>query len=348
MTADLFKYGDPSGMIGRDVPDMFTSEHRSAVSERIKMLNEQQAAVPLREETIICRDGSRLEVEVSAVPFRYRGADGALVFMRDISGRRQMEKEKEAMVAQLQQKQKLESIGTLAGGVAHEINNPVTGIINYAQLISESPSADQEICEFSGEIIHEGRRIAEIVSCLLTFARQEKKTHSLAQIGDIVMGTLSLTRTILRHDQIALEVDIPEGLPGIKCRSQQIQQVLMNLITNARDALNARYQGFSEDKRIMISCRATKKDGKVWLRVAVEDRGMGIPAEVQGKIFDPFFTTKPRGEGTGLGLSISHGIVREHRGELFFETEPGKFTRAVMELPADNGWELCEGEKYDG
>ncbi len=336
----MFKAKSESELIGRVVVQNFSEDFRSVVSERINTLNHKGLAVPLKEEIIVRMDGSLLDVEVSAVPFRYQGENGALVFMRDISERREMEKEKEVMETQLQQKQKMEAIGTLAGGVAHEINNPVTGIINYAQLITESDASDEEIRNFCGEIIYEGRRIAEIVSSLLKFSRQEKKTHSPAQISDILTGTLSLTRTILRHDQITLEVRIPDGLPSIKCRSQQIQQVLMNLITNARDALNAKYKGFSEDKRITIRGGVFERDGRRWLRVTVEDRGTGIPADVIDKIFNPFFTTKPRDMGTGLGLSISHGIVSEHHGELYFETTPGEYTRAVLELPVDNGWNI--------
>ncbi len=327
-------------LVGSDVLSVFAEEYRKSIRGRMRDLSVRKVPVPLRDEAIIRRDGSRLDVEVSAVPFHYQEHDGALVFMRDISERKQMEREKETMEAQLQQKQKLEAIGTLAGGVAHEINNPVTGIINYAQLISESATADDEVRNFSAEIIYEGRRIAEIVSSLLKFSRQEKKTHSPAQISDIVMGTLSLTRTILRHDQIALEVNIPDGLPSVKCRSQQIQQVLMNLITNARDALNAKYKGFDEKKKITISSGMFEREGRRWLRVTVEDSGAGITPDVMEKIFNPFFTTKPRDEGTGLGLSISHGIVREHHGELYFETSVGEFTRAILELPIDNGWNI--------
>ena len=121
------------------------------------------------------------------------------------------------------------------------------------------------------------------------------------------MGTLSLTRTILRHDQIALEDNIPDGLPSINCRSQQIQQVLMNLITNARDALNAKYKDFDENKKITISSDMFEREGRRWLRLTVEDSGTGIAPDVMEKIFNPFFTTKSRDKGTGLGLSISHG-----------------------------------------
>ncbi len=341
-TVDMLGAESEHDLINQSVPEYFAADFREKVKERIKTLNENGCAVPLMEERIIRRDGSLLDVEVSAVPFHYNGENGALVYMRDISERKRLEKEQEALEAQLQQKQRLASIGTLAGGVAHEINNPVTGIINYAQLIAESDAANKEIAGYSGEIISEGRRIAEIVSSLLKFARQERRTHSLAQISDIIQGTLSLTRTILRHDQIELEVYVPEGLPGVKCRSQQIQQVLMNLITNARDALNARYKGFDENKKISIRCIQFTKQKRRWPRVTVEDRGTGITPGVMDKIFDPFFTTKPRDEGTGLGLSISHGIMREHHGELYFETKPFEFTHAVMELPVDNGWDIVQ------
>lgn len=226
------------------------------------------------------------------------------------------------------------------GGVAHEINNPINGIINYAELISEDPSADEHIRAYSAGIKQEGRRIAEIVKNLLSFARHEKQTHSPAQISDIINQTISLIRTVMRHDQIALEINVPEGLPNIKCRSQQIQQVLMNLITNARDALNQRYKNFDEDKKIILNCSMFEKDDRRWFKITVEDHGNGIPEEILDRVFDPFFTTKPREEGTGLGLSISHGIVKDHHGELYFETEPGVFTRAVLILPVDNGWTL--------
>lgn len=339
-TVNMFGAASADELMHLKILPTFAMELRESIRERMRDLNVRKVPVPLRDEAIIRMDGSRLDVEVSAVPFRYQESDSALVFMRDISERKQMQKEKESMEAQLRQKQKMEAIGTLAGGVAHEINNPVTGIINYAQLITESTGADEEIRSFCEEIICEGRRIAEIVSSLLKFSRQEKTTHSPALISDIVTGTLSLTRMILKRDQIALEVNIPDGLPSIKCRSQQIQQVLMNLITNARDALNAKYKGFSENKRITISGGMFEREGRRWLRVTVEDRGTGIPADVMDKIFNPFFTTKPRDLGTGLGLSISHGIVREHHGELYFETTPGEFTKAVLELPVDNGWNI--------
>jgi signal transduction histidine kinase len=242
----------------------------------------------------------------------------------------------------LRQQQKLESIGTLAGGVAHEINNPINGVMNYAQLIKdELEGTDAEsITQYADEIIRETERVATIVRNLLQFARHEKESHSPACVEDIVNGTLSLIRTVFRHDQITLDIHIPENLPKIKCRSQQIQQVVMNLMANARDALNARYPGYDENKTVRLDVSRFNRDGRRWVRIAVEDHGIGIPPNIRDRIFDPFFTTKSRDVGTGLGLAISHGIVTDHHGELTVQSKVGEYTRFLVDLPIDNGWEL--------
>lgn len=259
----------------------------------------------------------------------------------DITDRKQAEAEKLKLESYIRQQQKLESIGTLASGVAHEINNPITGIMNYAQLISERLNPDQkQLKEFSEGVIIETKRVAEIVRNLLTFSRNDKEEHSPARIEDIVEQTLSLIRTIIKRDQIELNVDIPDNLPKLKCRSQQIQQVLMNLLTNARDALNLRYPEYDADKIISVKVRQFEKDGRRWLRTTIEDHGSGIPHEIRERIFDPFFTTKDRAIGTGLGLSISLGLVKDHHGELTFECEENEYTRFYLDLPVDNGWDI--------
>ncbi len=260
---------------------------------------------------------------------------GVVLNARDITETRQLEEK-------LAQSQKMESIGILAGGVAHEINNPINGIMNYAQLIIDRSEEGTQATELAGEIIHETERIARIVRNLLTFARHEKQSHSPARLSDIADSVLSLIQTVMRHDQIDLQIDIPEDLPTIKCRSQQIQQVLMNLMTNARDALNSKFPGYAPEKRLLISARLVHKRDKRFIRTIVEDFGIGIPPELRDRIFEPFFTTKPKGSGTGLGLSITYGIVKDHHGELSVESEPGEFTRIIMDLPVDNGWEISK------
>jgi len=263
------------------------------------------------------------------------------------------EDEKKALEAQLRQSQKLESIGTLAGGVAHEINNPLMGILSYAELIHDRIQ-DEKLQEFAKGIIKEGNRVDTIVKNLLSFARQDRQSHSQAHIEDIIDASLNLIGSILRKDQITIEKDIPEDLLQVKCRSQQIEQVIINLLTNARDALNIRYPGYHEDKIIKISVKPFRRKGKKWMRTTIEDHGAGISSEIINRIFDPFFTTKSRTVGpgadttgpvgTGLGLSVSYGIITDHKGELSVETEPGKYTRFHMDLYMDNGWSI---EKTD-
>lgn len=339
---ELFHAAGMQDLVGASFVDFFKKNEKKQITELLQELNEGKKTRILREETIRRLDGMQVDVELSAAPFRFNKKNGALIYLRDMTERKELEAAKEEMELKLRQKQKLESIGTLAGGIAHEINNPINGIINYAELIEGGNITSEKMKYFSQGIIQEGKRIADIVKNLLSFARQEKQTHSPAQIKDIIDQSVSLMRVMLRHDQIALELDIPEGLPSIKCRSQQIQQVIMNLITNARDALNAKFSGYHEEKIIRISCKMFLRDGRRWFQINVKDNGTGIPAEIMERLFDPFFTTKPRDEGTGLGLSISHGIVKDHHGELYFESEPGEYTIAIVVLPVDNGWSISE------
>ncbi|MCP4600332.1 MAG: PAS domain-containing protein [Proteobacteria bacterium] len=259
--------------------------------------------------------------------------------------RKRAEEVRVQLASQLRQQQKLEAIGTLAGGVAHEINNPIHGIMNYAQLISDKLAPKSPLRLFADGIGEETERVAKIVRNLLAFARQDKESHSPARINDIVDNTLSLINTIIRRDQITLDVDMPDNLPRIKCRSQQIQQVLMNLLTNARDALNERYTDYNPDKRMIVTVRPFEMESRKWIRTTVEDHGAGIPDDIRARLFDPFYSTKDRTKGTGLGLSISLGIVQDHHGKLSFECEQDKHTRFHLDLLIDNGWSLGETPK---
>ena len=289
---------------------------------------------PLTGETKYIRSVAELEVSSDKKTQRVLGA------IRDITEQVHMEKEKEKADSILRNQQKLESIGTLASGIAHEINNPINGILNYGQVISDSVEDGSEIKGFAKEIIRETNRVSVIVKNLLDFSRQNNQQHSYARLEDIVESTLSLTRTIFRHDNIELNVKIANNICKIKCRSQQIQQVLMNLLTNARDALNERYPGADKNKIINLTCKQYTKDKRKWVSIEVEDFGYGIPEETKQRIYDPFFTTKKGDKGTGLGLSISYGIVKEHHGQIIVESEPDKFTRFTLHLPCDNGWDL--------
>jgi len=318
---------DDFAMQWREQAECYRTDDRAVIHEGIPRL--------LFEEVQTTPTGGTIHLLTSKVPLR--SADGATIGVlgtyMDISDRRRLEAERESLQSQVRQAQKLESLGTLAGGVAHEISNPIMGIMNYAQLMLDKLGPDHALAEYAREIGHETERVATIVRNLLAFARQENQSHSPARMCDIVEGTLSLVRTVLRHDQIVLAVDVPQTLPTIACRSQQIQQVMMNLITNARDALNQKYPGNHDNKKISVSSSVFDQDGRRWVRTTVTDSGPGIPDQVRERMYEPFYTTKPRDRGTGLGLSISHGIVKDHGGHITVETELGQWTRFHVDLP---------------
>ncbi|MFO7566875.1 MAG: AAA family ATPase [Enhygromyxa sp.] len=256
----------------------------------------------------------------------------AVAVATDITANKQAEAEKRQLEAQLRQQQRLESVGTLASGVAHEINNPIQGIMNYADLILASPGRRELVEEFAGEINHESNRVATIVRNLLAFSRQDASAElEDTELGDVVEATLSLVHAVLRRDHIKVSVELQPELPPVRCRAQQIQQVVMNLVTNARDALRSCYGDYDERKRIEL--RVERDERPQWVRISVRDFGPGIAPDVLPRIFDPFFTTKGRNEGTGLGLAVSHGIAQEHGGDLRVETKLGGGSCFVLELP---------------
>jgi len=335
----LFGAKNPEDLIGTSVFDRYHPAYHDIIKKRIEDTVINKKPSPLMEQKFIRLDGSVVDVEVCAVPIDYQKKPGDMVFAKDIT-------EKKAIEAHIIQQQKLEAIGTLAGGVAHEINNPLNGIMNYAQLIMEDMDPKDPNVNYLKEIIFETERISTIVKNLLQFSRQEKQSHSYASIYDIINQTLSLINTIIKKDQIILDLSLPHDLPPIKCRSQQIQQVLMNLITNARDALNEKYPGYHENKKIEVSCALFHENNRRWLRLIVADRGIGMSPEIQQKAFEPFYSTKPKESGTGLGLAISFGIIQDHHGRIFIDSKEGEYTKFIIELPVDNGWSL-KGEEAD-
>lgn len=188
--------------------------------------------------------------------------------------------------------------------------------------------------DYAQNIVTESERVASIVRNLLAFSRQDREAFGESHLSEIVERTLPLIQAVLRKDQIHFSCSVTGDLPTVECRPQQIQQVLMNLLTNARDALNDRYPHDHPDKILVLRSSVIQRDGRDWMRLSVEDHGGGIPASVAPRIFDPFFTTKPRGKGTGLGLSISFGILRDHGGEMSYETREAVGTTFHIDLPA--------------
>ncbi|MDH3976025.1 MAG: ATP-binding protein [Deltaproteobacteria bacterium] len=227
----------------------------------------------------------------------------------------------------------LASVGTLAAGVAHEINNPINGIINLAQLLVDENPPDDKDRDIYDWIISEGKRITLIVSELLSFARKNDEERKTIKIDDIITNSLTLTRAQMEKEGINIKMNIPSHLPEMVVNAGQLQQVLLNLISNARYALNRKYSGWDKNKILEISAEKIIMQKSPYLRIVLYDRGTGIPDNLMGKVVNPFFTTKPEEEGTGLGLSISDGIINDHGGNIFFDSREGEYTRVTVDLP---------------
>jgi len=246
--------------------------------------------------------------------------------------------EEEVVRAEAIRAAQLAAIGELASGVAHEINNPINGIINYAQIILDDPQ-DPDNTDNLYNIISEGKRIAGIVSNLLAFARDRGEELAPSRVESIIANSLHLVAHLLKKDGIVCSVNIPDPLPPLMCSEQQLQQVFLNLISNARYALNSRYPQPCAKKRLVIGGEVKQQKGKKFICLTFTDYGIGIAPEIQERIFDPFFSTKPKGEGTGLGLSISHGLIRDHGGFIRVRSKVGEWTRFQIDMPveADGG-----------
>ncbi|MCK5584442.1 HAMP domain-containing histidine kinase, partial [Candidatus Bipolaricaulota bacterium] len=218
-------------------------------------------------------------------------------------------------------------------GVAHEINNPLMGMMGYSELL-EARISDPDEKEYAKSILREGERIAHIIRNLLSFAREDKGERHPVDVRDIVADSLPLVHNALLRSHITVQEHLDEAIPEVECSRQQIQQVIVNLLMNARDALDVKYPQYDEDKVIHVSVLPVERDGATWVRTTIQDHGTGMSEDQATRAFDPFFTTKSRDEGTGLGLTISFGIIQEHGGEIVIESEEGEGTTARFDLPA--------------
>jgi PAS domain S-box-containing protein len=282
-----------------------------------------------RKETDLCRGNKYYDLTFSPLKEKV-GTDKVIVFIRDIT-------EQKFLRAEAARAGHLASLGELAAGVAHEINNPITGIISIAEVVSDHFHKTGGDVELPSLIIKEGERIGKIVNNLLSFARDREEEHSPVHINNIFNDTFALTQKQISKDGIHLSIAIPPDIPKIKARRREIQQVFLNIISNARYALNKKFPKPNEDKIFKVNVETIEVDGKRHVRIIFYDRGTGISKDIMDKVSNPFFSTKPQGEGTGLGLSISHGIINSHKGKLWFESQEEKYTKAMIDLPVHNG-----------
>ena len=228
----------------------------------------------------------------------------------------------------------MSSLGELAAGVAHEINNPLNSIINFTQILIDELEQEEPLTEeLLFRIINEGDRVSNIVRSLLSFARESERRKTLVMVNEVISETFTLTDTQLLKDGIVLEVDVPETLPPIFANFQQLMQVFINIINNARYALNQKYPRATPEKKLIITAAYKEVDDEAFIDISFYDTGIGIPAQIIDKVINPFFTTKPAGQGTGLGLAISHGIVTDHDGRLIIESIEGEYTKVTTRFP---------------
>lgn len=235
----------------------------------------------------------------------------------------------------LMQSDRLASLGQLSASVAHEINNPLSGVLNLSMLLQRILRDDgipegrvAEFRKYLGQISAETARAGRIVTDLLAFSRQNKPQRSMADLNKVVRSTVSLIGHKLRMSNVEIELGLAESLPTVECDASQMQQVALNLLMNAAEATQGK-------NGALVRVRTwTSEEG---VNLAVSDNGEGIPEQNLPKIFDPFFTTKPEGKGVGLGLAVSYGIVQAHQGEVTVSSRVGEGTTFTVTLPVSGG-----------
>jgi two-component system NtrC family sensor kinase len=260
------------------------------------------------------------------VEVRARGEMGLLCQAINHMAEAVEEREQQLKLAtqqQIGQSEKLASIGRLAAGIAHEINNPLTGVLTFSHLLRKKPNLDDQDRQDLDLVLRETTRVREIVKGLLDFARQSPSAREPLDINEVIRHSMALLRNQKEFLRVTIEEDLRPNLPPISGDRNQLQQVLLNLSLNACEAM-------PDGGELRIATSA--EDGKVVIRVS--DTGHGINPEILGRIFDPFFTSKPVGKGTGLGLSVSHGIVQQHDGTIDVESTEGVGSTFTVKLPA--------------
>lgn len=321
----IFGTTDPSVMLGKPILDFVHPDYRETVIERVGNL---VGVAPFLEEKFLRADGSPIDVEVSGARVEYQGEPAIQAVIKDITERKQLE-------AQLRQSQKMEAIGILTGGIAHEFNNLLSPILGYSEIILADKNLGDSVRDGVNVIQSAGQRAKELVQQMLAYSRQ-----SMSQRGAVVLGGLIEDTLVLIKNTIPPNIDVTKSIepnvPPILGMTNEIQQVLMNLCINA-------VQAMPKGGELLLQLKHLPKhefknvEGKVqqgdYVCLRVKDTGCGMDEAVIEKIFDPFFTTKEVGEGSGLGLSVVFGVVTQNMGHIEVESEPDKGTAFSVYLP---------------
>ena len=257
-------------------------------------------------------------------------ADGTMrveALVRDVSERKKLDDETRDLYNQLLQAEKMAALGQTISGVAHELNNPLATILTWAERLSDRKTLDESVRRGLETILGESERAARIVRNLLTFARKRQTTRVMVDVNQVVRETLALRAYEQRVTNVQVIDALAAGLPQVFADGHQIQQVLLNLVINAEQAM------LSANGRGVLVVRTWHDPDRESVILEINDDGPGVPDEVQPKIFDPFFTTKEVGKGTGLGLTVAYAIVQEHGGRIRLESRSNAGASFYVELP---------------
>jgi PAS domain S-box-containing protein len=310
---------DRRALIGKRLLDLFDPESVEIIQDRLKKTSSHEQ-ISLYGMNLVRKDGRKGIVDLSfSSIFKNGRRAGWQGIARDVSERKEMER-------QIIQSEKLASIGKLAAGVAHEINNPLANIALYSHMLLKKTKSDEEKQKLK-VIVTQAERATNIVRNLLDFSRQREPEITEVDVNALLSETLSIMEHQLRRSGISLVKNLNAEVPEILADPGQLQQVFFNIITNAIEAM-----GDGGTLTVSTDCQ-----GDI-VEVRISDTGSGIAKEHLGRIFDPFFTTKEVGKGTGLGLSVSLGIIERHRGSIEVDSEIGKGATFIIKLPLEG---LC-------
>jgi two-component system NtrC family sensor kinase len=274
-------------------------------------------------------DGRDYDIVTTPIKAEDGTVTGYIHVSRDIT-------EQKAFREQVFQTEKLAALGQLLAGVAHELNNPLTTVLGFSQLLLEKPELDPATRESLQRVVEAADRTRRIVSSFLTFARHHKPEKRPVDVNRLLEETLALQEYEMRVHNIQIRKELDSRLPQTRADPHQIQQVFLNLFLNAYQAMLDAHRKGTLTVRTALKSSERLPHGD-YIEIAIADDGSGIPPDRLHKVFDPFFTTKEVGKGTGLGLSIAYGIIREHGGNLYARSRPGQGTTMVIELPLLRG-----------
>ncbi|MCD6595686.1 PAS domain S-box protein [bacterium] len=332
-TLKILGYDNIDEIIGHSIFDLVSSESIDIAHKRVKSMVDNGKPAESIEEILKKKDGTKIVAEVNATPVEIDGEKKVLIIARDITERKLAEEKTVALEQKLLQAQKLEAIGRLAGGIAHEFNNLLNGIIGYAELLKENLSVSEPAFRYTELIFKTSLDAARLTRQILSFGKRTPKEEIPFEIKDSIREVIDiLKQTVPRNINFVLELfDENTVIDG---DIAQIEQVLMNLCVNAFDAMP---QGgdLTIKTDIVDADNITYSEipHNKYVHLIVSDTGIGMSNEIIENIFDPFFTTKEQGKGTGLGLSIAYSIINDHNGYIIVNSEQGKGTAFEIFLP---------------